>query len=821
MKPLLHTRWINTSFSTVRVLALCAALGVSNSFAASGEEGSAAKAQQAMATLQSNAPAAEKAMACKRLAIYGTAEAVPALAPLLEDQELESWARIALEVIPGPAADDALRNALDKVQGTQLIGVINSIGVRKDAKSVEALSAKLKDADANVASAAAIALGRIGGASAIAVLKPALASTTGAARSAVGHGCVLAAEQLALSGQGAEAAQLYDTVRGTDLPKQRVLEATRGAILVRGDAGLPLLLETLRSPDKGIFTIGLSAARELPGRAVTDALAAEILRISADRQGPLLLALAERKDAAALPAVFGAAKSPAKGLRLVAIEVMAKTRDAACVPVLLEVLTDTDGECVTAARAALLRMPSRMVDDLLANRLRQVSGNQRRALLELAGQRKVAAAVPEMVRASTDSEAAVRAAGIKALGLTVDASNLNSLIGLLASAKSAEAVAPIEAALEAACVRIPEKPACAEKVLAALPASATPAKCALLRVLPSASTPEGLAAVQAALASQDPAVRDAALRVLGDWPDAPALPILLGLLRTSTDDTQRFFALRGAVRLLGTGAQSTPETLKTYAGLLAATQKTEDRKVILSGLANVSEPATLRMLEPLAAETQVQPEAEAAMLTVATAIMGSASTDAKAVATKLQAGAKSEITRDNAAKLLSKMEKLEDFITTWQVSGPYSKPAAGSSIFATAFAPEKPDGKAAWRPLPAGTKANTPWMLDLFAALGGESRAGYARTWVHSDKDQPVRVEFGTDDGHKLWLNGKLIAEANRGGAAVPGDFKANADLKTGWNLVLLKVTQDTGPWEFCLRIRSAEGKRLEGLRTQSAPPAE
>jgi hypothetical protein len=804
-----------------RPLALCAVILATANLTTLAGEGATDKASQAITILQSSVPPGEKALACKRLAIYGTSEAVPALAPLLADPELSSWARIALEVIPGPAADAALRDTLGQVQGNLLVGVINSIGVRGDARAVELLSAKLKDADLEVASAAAVAMGRIGGDQAVKLLQPALSSTAGVARSAVAQGCILAAEKLMAGGKSAEAAKLYDAVRATDLPKQRLLEATRGAILARGDAGLPLLLESLRSPDKAVFAIGLSAARELPGRAVTEALAAELNRISADRQGPLLLALAERSDAAALPAVFAAARSQSKNLRLVAIEMMARTRNAACVPVLLEVLAESDAESATAARSALLRMPSRLVDDQLATRLEQTSGPKRRALLELAGQRRVTAAVPEMVRASTDADAAVRAAGIKALGLTVNAADLGALIGLLASAKSAEELEPVEAALEVACTRIPEKAACADKLLAALPSSATPAKCALLRVLPTASTPAGLAAVQSALTSQEASVRDTALRVLADWPDAPALPILLGVLRTTQDDTQRFFALRGSVRLLGSDGQNTQASLKTYADLLAGTQKAEERKVILSGLANVSDTATLRMLEPLVADAQVQAEAEAAMLTVATAIMGSAPTEAKAVATKMQADSKNAVTRDRAAKLLSQMEKVEDFITTWQVSGPYTKAAQGSSLFATAFPPEKVDGKAAWRPLPAGTKANAPGMLDLFAALGGESRAGYARTWVHSAQPQRVRIEFGTDDGHRLWLNGKLINEANRGGAALPGDFKVDAELKAGWNLVLLKVTQDTGPWEFCLRIRTPAGGRLEGLRTQATSPAE
>jgi len=83
------------------------------------------KESDLISTLQSTAPKAEKAMACKLLAVYGTEKAVPALAPLLADMELASWARTALEVIPGPAPDAAFRSALDQVQGRLLIGTIN------------------------------------------------------------------------------------------------------------------------------------------------------------------------------------------------------------------------------------------------------------------------------------------------------------------------------------------------------------------------------------------------------------------------------------------------------------------------------------------------------------------------------------------------------------------------------------------------------------------------------------------------------------------------------------------------------------------------
>ena len=92
-----------------------------------------------LAMLRSSAPAADKALACKHLAVFGSAAAVPELAPLLHDEQLASWARIALEAIPGSEADAALRNACGTLEGRLLMGAIHSLGVRRDPMAVELL----------------------------------------------------------------------------------------------------------------------------------------------------------------------------------------------------------------------------------------------------------------------------------------------------------------------------------------------------------------------------------------------------------------------------------------------------------------------------------------------------------------------------------------------------------------------------------------------------------------------------------------------------------------------------------------------------------
>jgi len=183
------------------VAALIALVLIAAASAAAAEKVSAAKEKELLAILRSDAPKADKAIACKRLAIDGSSEAVPELAKLLPDAELSSWARIALEAIPGHEADEALRNAAGSLEGRLLVGTINSIGVRRDAAAVDLLSKRLKDKDAEVASAAAVALGHIGSSQAVKVLGSSLAMEPMKVRSAVAEGCVLCAEQLHSQGK--------------------------------------------------------------------------------------------------------------------------------------------------------------------------------------------------------------------------------------------------------------------------------------------------------------------------------------------------------------------------------------------------------------------------------------------------------------------------------------------------------------------------------------------------------------------------------------------------------------------------------------------
>ncbi|MBL7185041.1 MAG: HEAT repeat domain-containing protein [Phycisphaerae bacterium] len=580
-----------------------------------------AKERDLIAVLQSNAPTGEKAITCKQLAIYGTEQSVPTLAPLLADKELASWARIALEAIPGPAADAALRNALGKLQGRLLVGVINSIGVRRDVQAVDALVQKLNDANAGVASAAAVALGHIGGEQATRALSQSLADAPAGVRSAVAEGCILCAEWFLAHEKAAEAVKLYDTIRKADVPDQRHLEAIRGAILARQSAGVPLLIEQLRSQDKERLGIGLRTARELGGRDVTEALAVELARLTPDRRPLLLLALADRSDSAVLPTVHKAAQSGPKDLRITAINILIRLGDVSCVPVLLEAATENDAKLEQEATEALVRLPGKDVDADLLARLPQARGKLQQVLIELAGQRQIGEALPAIASSLHDTDAGIRGAAVETIGIIGQDQQTADLVKLLQETNNSKERPGIEKALLSISGRCGVR--CIPHLRPLTQSRDSELHMIGLHALAIIGGPDALAAVKSAIKSAEPPVQDEAVRILSTWPnnwpgDAEAGQALLMLATSAEKMPHQVLGLRGYLRhIRGNKKLSNEQKVANIEDVRSHIKRPEEQRQAIAVLAEAPSAGALELLTRLAEDPAVAEEAYLAMVRIA------------------------------------------------------------------------------------------------------------------------------------------------------------------------------------------------------------
>jgi type 1 glutamine amidotransferase len=183
-----------------------------------------------LGVLDSDATRAGKQFVCRQLSIIGTAQSVPTLAKMLTGEETSDMARYALERIPDPSVDEALRGSLRQARGNARIGIINSLGQRRDKGAVGSLNGILAGSDAEAATAAAAALGQIADSQAAGALAEAKGKASGKLLSVVLDAYLKCADQMVADGNKAGALAIYKELQATDMPKPIRTAALTGMI---------------------------------------------------------------------------------------------------------------------------------------------------------------------------------------------------------------------------------------------------------------------------------------------------------------------------------------------------------------------------------------------------------------------------------------------------------------------------------------------------------------------------------------------------------------------------------------------------------------
>ena len=777
--------------------------------------------QQFIAVLKGEAPAAEKDKACRELQRIGTRACIPALAALLPDETLSHMARYALEPMPYPEAGQALRDALAKASGPAKVGVIASLGFRRDRQAAGQLIPLLRDPDPAVAAAAATALGRAATPAGLRSLRDFRSNAPEPLRAAAAEGSLAAAERLVREGRRSEAVQICEDLRSQQWPSHVRLAAFAGLLAAEPEKAVARVVQAIAGADAELRAVAIANVSTLKGDRVVERIAAELPKLPPDAQVLLVAALARRDDPAVAGAILRIGKSSKGEVRAAAAKALGAVGDASCTAWLAQVVTsDASRQEQDAAAQALVVLKGEGVAGRLTELMARADASVRGRLIEVLMRRNDKEAADAVFAQAGVPDVNVRRAAFKALARLADAQRLPALLGLLVAAPDDAARADAEKAVAQVARRTSDPSKRSDLVLAALTDAKQPAaRCSLLRVLASIGGPRSLAAVRASLDAKDEAERDAAIRSLALWSDAAAAEALLDVCRAAKNETHRILALRGLARVLvSPGNRSAQEVVTLYREAIALAQGPDEKKMLLSGLAQVGHPDALAMAMAWLGDAEVHAEAALAAIKIAETVLGSDRDAAVAAMTKLATVARDPKVQARAQAGLRRAKELEDYVVAWQVAGPYSKRGRGGKhLFDVALPPEKPGDKSVqWRLLPPRSRAKQPWMLDLRRMLGGEQCIGYARTWLHSEGATAARLEIGVDDGIKVWLNGEVVYGNNSAGAAVAGEEKADVALKQGWNSLLLKVVQHTGPWEFCARFRTPDGQRLEGLRIDS-----
>jgi HEAT repeat protein len=571
---------------------------------------------QLLAVLKADASRKEKADACRELAVIGGPEAVPVLVGLLANPELNHMARYALETMPDPAVSAALREQLGRLKGRPLVGVIGSLGARKDLAAVEPLTRLLWDTDREVVQTTARALGRLGTSGALEALLNGISGAAPEDLPAFVEGIGRAVEALMAAGRAADVLPLLDRYANPDLPHHVRAAALRGALLARGNEGPGLLREVLRSPEYVLFAAAVQTSHEMPGPEVTRALAEALpAQPTPDRQVVVAGALGHRGDRAALPALTAAAAASDKTVQLAALKALAMLGTDEALPIFQQRLNDADRALAQAAREGLASLPGRAADEAILGLLKSNSAAAQQTGIELAGRRRLSAAVPVLLALARQGEPPVRAAALRQVGELGGEKEVAVVLDLLLAARDSGEIAAAQQALLSLAGQAPAS--VTAKVIPTLTRAVPAARAALLEVLAALGGPEALQAVRAACRDADAETRGAAIRALSSWKTADAAPALLELATKAGNETDRRLALGGYLTLAGNTDLPADQRLEMCRQAARLVQQPADKNRLLAALGQIASPDTLDLIVPHLDDTATRNEAAAALVAVA------------------------------------------------------------------------------------------------------------------------------------------------------------------------------------------------------------
>ena len=173
------------------------------------------------------------------------------------------------------------------------------------------------------------------------------------------------------------------------------------------------------------------------------------------------------------------------------------------------------------------------------------------------------------------------------------------------------------------------------------------------------------------------------------------------------------------------------------------------------------------------------------------------------------------------------------FVMDWKLIGPFDN--REKKGFNVAYPPEKEinpaavyDGKEGPVKWAAAQSTDRYGDVDLNKAIGKHMGAvAYALAEFDVDQETPCQLRLGSINANKIWLNGELLHEREVYHASTNIDqYTANAKLKPGRNVILLKICQNeqteqwAQDWKFQLRVCDEIGTAILAKNRAETPAA-
>ncbi len=750
--------------------------------------------------LDSDAAYDAKQFACRQLALTATEQHIPALVRQLSNEKMTHMALYTLAHIDSPQVDRALVLALKRATGNARLGIVNMLGKRRCADAVKPLGKLMISGDEGISVAAIRALGHIGTDAAYSqfllydVADDPPRRHSHARAMAFAHANLDLADRFLADGKIKRAERQYRLASDRHNPAHIRAAGLKGLVAtIREQAG-PFVSQTLRSDNKQLYGMAASIVRTVPEKKTAETFAGGLRELEPNVQVMLINALGARSDGASLDIVRTACENHNVAVKEAALRAIGEIGDESCIPLLIE--CDADD--------SLANLRGENVNAVLIDRLLNSTSTEKVVICRALLRRNASEAAPALVDAARTGDSSVRTEALKALHSLAGREQMQALVDLIFVVDPSQAD-QVGRTMATVARRSSMHQECTQVILSRYDRAANAdQRVALLLTLGGLGHEQALPVLRETLRDGNSQLRYAAIKALSSWPDAAPSGDLLDVAGSAGNRSHRVLALRGSIDLMDAAELPADRKLAHYQRAMQIARQDAERKKVLSVLAGIDALDAFQMATSHLDNPSLGNEAALAACRIGQRIYTAQGHRIRAGLERITQADVDESTKQQAREILQNINEVKLYVTDWEVSGPYVQRGKDySQLFDIRFAPEINGGRdARWRRMPAGSDLARPWYLDLLKALnGGEQRVAYLRTKLKWPVEQRATLHIGSDDGVKLWINGKLVHANNIARGYAPDQDSAAVTFKKGENTILMKITQNNLPWGASLRI--------------------
>ncbi len=158
-----------------------------------------------------------------------------------------------------------------------------------------------------------------------------------------------------------------------------------------------------------------------------------------------------------------------------------------------------------------------------------------------------------------------------------------------------------------------------------------------------------------------------------------------------------------------------------------------------------------------------------------------------------------------------------DFIKRWLIVGPFAN-ARGEGFGNI----KPPEHNIQTKETYSGLGGEVGWTEHEFAdgyvnfdsvLQPNDNATAYAYTSIYSPREQVVNFRIGCNGDLKLFMNYQPVYAKRNIGRLKPGGVIIPHRIYQGWNHVVVKVSEQVGPWGFYFELYDPQGNPLDGVQ--------